>query len=300
MDDFNAHVKDRNDPTSVRELEAAIVQGEREGRPIFHAADVVVPRLKQVAVARHRGGYALIGTAEEKHNRRDGRGSFLLPETAVYLDAPSRESARLLTGKPRAVAQMRFLVAAALHDIYGWPLEHDRTAPADYRERVPGGPVYDPSAKSVSGHLSYGMRYLDGARPRPPCTEDEDRLSYCNDDGRSARRAVEKGRALWAKLSAWPWWSLGALDGYRLPDDWRSQTQVVLDFAAWRDPQAFLQTHGRRSSGVGSHRGFHQLRVSYQPPPLFVCACGKQYRTSNPTRDPVCGACASDLQQRRC
>lgn len=50
---------------------------------------------------------------------------------------------------------------------------------------------------------------------------------------RSARDAVEKGRQLWAKVGAWPWWCYQPPDG-KLPDRWWSEPAIIEALAVWR------------------------------------------------------------------
>lgn len=209
-------------------LAAAIDEGEREGRAVFHAADIYVPRLTQVAVSHPRGGYALGQSARDQINA--GGRSFLVREVAVYLDAPSAESASLLVAKPRAAGLLRHLAAAALRDIHGWPLT------------LKVGGVHDePGRMSIGDHLGYGLRYHDGLRWRAPRTEEEDRQA-ASVDSRAARSAVAKGRSLWMQLAAWPWWPLAAgghMPSPGLPKDWWEIPDVVANWWAWRDPDAF-------------------------------------------------------------
>lgn len=200
------------DPNSLPPGDAlvdAIVAGRGAGRPTWVLTHlVVVPRLQQVAYgAVGQSGYVLIQPHEEAVNAR-GR-SFLRPELAVALDAPSEESARLLFDKPHALAQARHLAAAAIHDVLGWPLAR-RACPGSSAER------------NVAYHLEYSGR-------------------------RSARDAVESGRQLWRRLAAWPWWPLGCLGHNRgtLPDEWWTLPLVAANLAAWFDPEAFLREQSR-------------------------------------------------------
>jgi hypothetical protein len=240
--------QDRNRPSSVRAVCAAIREGEHQGRPTFHAADV-----RSATGAGGRRAQAWRLRAHHPGGGREERTGPIVPhpEVAVFLDAPSAESSQLLTSKPRAVDQMRHLAAAALHDLYDWPLTQLHSEPSGYWERDDDGILHNPERRSIA----YDLSYDDGASWRPPRTEEEERLAICK-DGRSARRAVASGRALWAKLAAWPWWPLAAgghwslADGGRLPDSWRAIPDVVANLAAWRDPQAFLTQQAKtRASG---------------------------------------------------
>jgi hypothetical protein len=247
--------EDRFGPNSVLSpsvaLAAAIRDGAQHGRTVFYAGDVYVPRLTCVAIRHRRGGYALGQAAEEALNAR-GR-PFLTPEAAVFLDAPSAESAGLVSARPHAVAQLRYLAAAALHDLHGWPLSHEQVEPSEYEVRGADGVRHDPSRKSIGAHLGYGLQYHDGVSWRPPQSEEEDREAV-SADARAARRAVVRGRSLWAKLAAWPWWPLAAgkhLAGlHSLPNDWWTIPDVVANWWAWRDPDGFLAEQVATRKGV--------------------------------------------------
>ena len=82
-------------------------------------------------------------------------------------------------------------------------------APAALRD-VCGYPLEDrsPESPSVCGYLKFS-------------------------DKRAAARAVTRGRNLWPKLAAWPWWALNPKGG-RLPDEWWTQPRVSEAFAVWR------------------------------------------------------------------
>ena len=186
----------------AKSLRAAIDAGERAGRPVWSpAGDLVVPRLRQVAVGPlRRGDHAVCEPAEEALNRH-GERAFLRREVALYLDSVSDESAALLFESEHAVAQVRHLAAAGIFDVHGWPL----TA-------TPGRPL----SENVAHHLGYSSR-------------------------RSASAAVARGRELWRQLAAWPWWPLHTLGhgGASLPDRWWTLAYVVANFEVWRDPLAF-------------------------------------------------------------
>lgn len=50
----------------------------------------------------------------------------------------------------------------------------------------------------------------------------------------TARRAARKGRQLWVRLAAWPWWSIGS-EGCKggLPEDWWQFEDCQLTLAGW-------------------------------------------------------------------
>jgi hypothetical protein len=51
---------------------------------------------------------------------------------------------------------------------------------------------------------------------------------------RTVQKAANRGRQLWAKLAAWPWWALGPRSGPL--GIWWTEPRVVEAFTAWRDP----------------------------------------------------------------
>jgi hypothetical protein len=177
------------------------------GRPVWVVGDACVPRLTQVPVLRRDGTYAIAQPAEDALNAR-GR-PWLLPELAMALDHLSEESASALLKNEDAKAQARWLIAAAYRDILRLrPWVEDG-----------GSWEHDPTQDSIASVLGYGSRD-------------------------TARKAVRRGRDLWPRLAAWPWWPLRA-GGYwpgrgPLPDPWWTLPLVAASFDAWRDPAAFV------------------------------------------------------------
>jgi hypothetical protein len=86
------------------------------------------------------------------------------------------------------------------------------------------------------------LRALAAAALRDVCgypldDRDTGRPSVCGYLGfgekRAAGRAVTRGRTLWPKLAAWPWWALNP-EGGPLPRKWWAQPRVVETLDVWR------------------------------------------------------------------
>lgn len=186
-------LNDREDGFQVtpgEDLRALILETAEHGRPAWPVLrGLVVPRLTLVPVAVGYGdGWAYVPPGEalskpaSSHLHSD---ALLLLETAhptASAHAHANRSAR---------AQLRALVAAALRDVCGYPID----APSS-------------DAHSVCAYLGTQTPVV-------------------------ASKVVTRGRKLWAKLAAWPWWALNPQGG-PLPKDWWTQPRVIHTLEVWR------------------------------------------------------------------
>lgn len=121
----------------------------------------------------------------------------MLPfEVLAALESNNSFSWEIVIAKKGARAKVRFLTAAALRDILN----------LDERE--------------IAVQLEYEIDEVEHER-------DIER-------SRAARAAVEKGRGLWAKLGAWPWWC--SRPPGTLPSDWWHEAEVAKALHAWHHP----------------------------------------------------------------
>jgi hypothetical protein len=129
------------------------------------------------------------------------RRSHLSPLLLAALETGNTHAGDAATERERPRATLRFLAAAAMFDVAAIPESH--IAPQL-------GYVVDETE----------VRGVERSRP--------------------ARNAVEKGRQLWRRLGAWPWWCWQPDDGKRkrgrLPDGWQDNLEVREALEAWALP----------------------------------------------------------------
>ena len=182
-----------------------ILHGARAGRPTWSLGHIEGARMK---VDRRWQDWApfeiLVPRLEHTHeslNYAAARTELGDEMVDALMFGNARTLGRILNGAPKKTphVQVRWLTAAALYDVYDWPTDSDE--------------------RSICG-------YLDGSLD-----------DSCPTTERGARKAICKGRGLWGKLAAWPWWGLdphGQLGGSL---GWKQDPDVQSRFEMWRDPR---------------------------------------------------------------
>jgi hypothetical protein len=156
----------------------------RRGRPAYRPAPgIAVPRLEQVP---RRDGVLVVPLElhesrqmcdpQLKRRRRFQGEPLPRPRVARWLDRPESE-ARKIDFNRDELSELEALAAAALRDVAG-------LSEAEVREWL---------SPEISNQRQCGI--MAGV----PAT--------CHQgDTRSTRRRIARGRRLWVRLAAWPWW----------------------------------------------------------------------------------------------
>lgn len=143
------------------------------------------------------------------HDFERAPGSVLRPRVASWLAQPRAQGSYADQLNGDDLAQLRDLAAAALLDVGG-------LSQAQAREWIE-----DPITGSRRTTLLSGAEAAYG-------------------DPRSNRRRAARGRRLWVRLAAWPWWSIadaGHPMSGPLPTGWWTLPRVMETMRSWVDAQ---------------------------------------------------------------
>jgi hypothetical protein len=204
----------------------AIDAGERAGRPVWHLPGVTAPARpedeREYAEQAAAHGWPSSDSVEAVHYRH-----MALPKLTWTHEHHRNQLCMPLVTEPETRRVRPELYLLLLQpNAAAWSLV-DR----------------DPTASKQLGYLiaaAYrdvrGWPLSDRANSRNVA----DLLGYSSPD--AADRAVQRGRALWAAVSAWPWWALGVhVDKivHAPPVGWQTLPRVADSFFLWRDPPAY-------------------------------------------------------------
>jgi hypothetical protein len=176
----------------------------RRGRPVYRPAPgIAVPCLEQVP-----GAHRFVVVPKERHCYRRAPQGVLRLRVAAWLDQPDAQGTRSHFLDTDDLAQLKALAAAALRDVAGLP-------EAAVREWI-GLPT---------GSATRRVAIMSGVP-----SEDH------QGDTRSTRRQIARGRRLWVRLAAWPWWA--AVDAGEdvaagMPRRWWELPRVVETHRTW-------------------------------------------------------------------
>jgi hypothetical protein len=172
----------------------------RKGRPVYRlAAGVAAPRLETVTSSL---GQVI---PQELHAFRRAPESVLRLRVASWMENPLAQETRSVALDRNDRDQINALASAALTDIADLSLLQTREWIED--------PIDSPRRREL----------MAGADP--------DR-----GDTRSTVRRNTRGRQLWARVGAWPWWAIAdagfKFDG-RLPQRWWEIDRIAETFSCW-------------------------------------------------------------------
>jgi hypothetical protein len=186
----------------------------RRGRPAYRPAPgIAVPRLEQVpgpdgvfVVPLELDEYRRTSDRQLEFKRRLGDEPLLRPRVARSLDHPE-SGAREIDFNRDELSELKALAAAALHDVAG------RSQAA----------VQEWLSPEISNQRQCGI--MAGV----PADSHQG-------DTRSTRRRIERGRRLWVRLAAWPWWAVvdaGEDVAGGMPRRWWELPRVVDTHRVW-------------------------------------------------------------------